>query len=398
MAAAVQTAEPAMLLDDIRVNITRIDNEILKLLSERRALSVEVAKTKVGTAKPVRDLGRELALLRRLTDAGKELKLDAHYVTDVFQYIIEDSVLMQQAYLQQRKNPNVARNGEASVAFLGPKGSYSDMATTSYFARKNLALSHIGCSTFRAILSMVEEGGADYGVLPIENACSGSITEAYDQLQHTSLSVVGEITRPINHCILVAVETTIDKVTTLYSHSQPFLQCSQFVSSLGSNVLKQTCASTSDAMQKVQELQSPHYAAIGSVSGGELYGLKPLKTDLADQLNNWTRFIVVARKPVQVTELVPAKTTLIMATGQYPGALLECLSALSKFNMTKLESRPNKRKDDEYLFFVDVDANTQSDDMKTALLELGRRARHLRVLGCYPVENVEPVETEVPAG
>jgi len=379
-------------LDDIRKNVSRIDNEIIKLLAERRQLSLEVAKSKIQTAKPVRDQGREQELLLRLIDTGKSKQLDAQYITQIFHTIIEDSVLFQQAYLQKLTNPE-SLQPVARVSFLGAKGSYSNLASRNYFSRKQTKLVEISCSTFRDVLSVVETGNADYGVLPIENTSSGSINEVYDLLQHTSLSIVGEITQPIEHCLLTAVDTTVAQIDTLYSHPQPHQQCSEYLHSMG-NISQEYCSSTAEAMKMVAELKKPNVAAIGNASSGELYGLTPLKTDIANQQENFTRFIVVARKPVEVTSLIPAKTTLIMSTAQKAGSLVECLLVLRtlNINMTKLESRPVIGNPWEEMFYVDVEVNLKSDVMQEALDELTRLTRFIKVLGCYPSENVVPVD------
>ncbi|MGF1703356.1 prephenate dehydratase [Photobacterium makurazakiensis] len=387
--------EPKYSLDDIRKNVSRIDNEIIKLLAERRQVSLEVAKSKIQTAKPVRDLQREQELLLRLIDTGKNQQLDAQYVTQIFHTIIEDSVLFQQAYLQKLINPD-SLQPVARVSFLGAKGSYSNLASRNYFSKKQTKLVEISCSTFRDVLQVVETGNADYGVLPIENTSSGSINEVYDLLQHTSLSIVGEITQPIEHCLLTAVETNIENIDTLYSHPQPHQQCSEYLHSMG-DITQEYCSSTAEAMKLVAELKQPNVAAIGNASSGELYGLTPLKSDIANQQENFTRFIVVARKPVEVTSLIPAKTTLIMSTAQKAGSLVECLLVLRNLNinMSKLESRPVIGNPWEEMFYVDVEVNLKSEVMQEALEELTRLTRFIKVLGCYPSENIKPADVEI---
>ncbi|MEH6532096.1 MAG: prephenate dehydratase [Photobacterium frigidiphilum] len=382
-------------LDDIRKNVSRIDNEILKLLSERRLLSLEVAKSKIGTAKPVRDQAREQELLLRLIETGKSQQLDALYVTQIFHTIIEDSVLFQQAYLQKLANPD-SLQPVARVSFLGAKGSYSHLASRNYFSRKQTKLVEMSCSTFRDVLNIVETGNADYGVLPIENTSSGSINEVYDLLQHTSLSIVGEITQPIEHCLLTVGDADVKGINTLYSHPQPHQQCSEYLHSMG-DITQEYCSSTAEAMQKVAELNLPNVAAIGNASSGKLYGLTPVKGNIANQQENFTRFIVVARKPVDVTSLIPAKSTLIMSTAQKAGSLVECLVVLRNLNinMTKLESRPVIGNPWEEMFYLDVEENLKSDVMQQALEELTRLTRFIKVLGCYPSENVKPTEVEI---
>ncbi|NAW86564.1 prephenate dehydratase [Photobacterium halotolerans] len=381
-------------LDEIRTHVTRIDNEILALLAERRQLSLEVAKSKIKTTKPVRDQEREQALLLRLIDQGKQHQLDASYVTQIFHTIIEDSVLFQQAYLQKLTNPD-SLQPVVRVSFLGAKGSYSNLASRQYFSRKQTKLVEMSCSNFRDVVNVVETGQADYGVLPIENTSSGSINEVYDLLQHTSLSIVGEITQPIEHCLLTAVPTSLDQIDTLYSHPQPHQQCSEYLRTMG-DIRQEYTSSTADAMQQVAELKQPNVAAIGNASSGELYGLTPLKTGIANQQENFTRFIVVARKAVDVTPLIPAKTTLIMSTGQKPGSLVECLLVLRNLNinMAKLESRPVIGNPWEEMFYVDVETNLKSEAMQQALEELTRLTRFIKVLGCYPSENVKPTEVD----
>ena len=386
--------EPQYSLDEIRTNVSRIDNEILKLLAERRQLSLEVAKSKIQTAKPVRDQAREQELLLRLIEKGQSLQLDAQYVTQIFHTIVEDSVLFQQAFLQKIANPE-SLQPVARVSFLGAKGSYSNLASRNYFSKKQTKLVEISCSTFRDVLHTVEIGNADYGVLPIENTSSGSINEVYDLLQHTSLSIVGEINQPIEHCLLAAVDTKLEDIDTLYSHPQPHQQCSEYLHSMG-NITQEYCSSTAEAMKQVAELKLPNVAAIGNASSGELYGLTPLKTNIANQQENYTRFIVVARKPVEVTSLIPAKTTLTMSTAQKAGSLVECLLVLRNLNinMTKLESRPVIGNPWEEMFYVDVEENLKSEVMQEALEELTRLTRFIKVLGCYPSENVKPVDPE----
>lgn len=383
-------------LDDIRLRVSAVDEQILSLLAERRQLSLDVAKDKIQTSKPVRDQGREQALLEKLVKAGQIHQLDAQYVMSIFHTIIEDSVLLQQGYLQTLVNPESARP-VARVSFLGAKGSYSNLAARNYFSRKNTELIELSCSSFKEVIEVVETGNADYGILPIENTSSGSINDVYDQLQHTRLSIVGELTQPIEHCLLTAVDSRIDQIDVLYSHPQPHQQCSEFLRSLG-DIKQEYCSSTADAMLEVARLKSPNVAAIGNAESGEIYGLKPLKFGIANQQENHTRFIVVARKAVEVTELIPAKTTFIMSTSQQPGALVECLLAFRNhgINMTKLESRPVMGNPWEEMFYVDVAGNMRSDNMQRALEELTALTRYIKVLGCYPSENITPTEIDIP--
>lgn len=383
------TAENPLLA--LRDKISALDEQLLALLAQRRELAVEVGKAKLATHRPVRDIDRERDLLERLIALGKPHHLDAHYITRLFQLIIEDSVLTQQALLQHHlnnTNPHSAR-----IAFLGPKGSYSHLAARQYAARHFDHFIESGCAKFQEIFNQVETGQADYAVVPLENTSSGAINDVYDLLQHTTLSIVGEMTVPVDHCVLVATSTDLAQIDTVYSHPQPFQQCSQFINRYPHWKIEY-CESTAAAMEKVAQAKSPRVAALGSEAGGALYGLQVLERNLANQTQNITRFVILARKAINVSEQVPAKTTLLMATGQQAGALVEALLVLRNHNliMTRLESRPIHGNPWEEMFYLDIQANVKETAMQQALRELAEITRSMKVLGCYPSENVVPVD------
>ncbi|MDC0612287.1 prephenate dehydratase [Vibrio sp.] len=392
------TAEsPKYTLDEIRLRLNELDDQLLQLLSERRKLSVDVAKSKVTTSKPVRDASREQELLVKLITNGKEkYDLDAQYITKIFHTVIEDSVLLQQTYLQNLANPESHLNPHVRVAYLGSKGSYSHLATLEYFNRKNIDVIELNCDGFKDITTTVESGHADFGMLPIENTSSGSINEVYDLLQHTTLSIVGEITLPIEHCLLATSDVRLEEIKTLYSHPQPLQQCSEFISRMKGDVTLESCLSTADAMKRVKALNQKNSVAIGNASSGKLYGLQPIQGNIANQAENFTRFILVARKPVEVSQQIPAKTTLIMSTPQKVGSLVSALQILQHhgINLTKLVSRPIIGNPWEEMFYVDLEAHLNSTQMQQALDELIKYTKHLKVLGCFPIENVKPTQIQ----
>ena len=201
------------------------------------------------------------------------------------------------------------------------------------------------------------------------------------------------MTLTIDHCLLVSGTTDLSAINTVYSHPQPFQQCSKFLNRYPHWKIEYT-ESTSAAMEKVAQAKSPHVAALGSEAGGTLYGLQVLERIEANQRQNFTRFVVLARKAINVSDQVPAKTTLLMATGQQAGALVEALLVLRNHNliMTRLESRPIHGNPWEEMFYLDIQANLESAEMQKALKELGDITRSMKVLGCYPSENVVPVD------
>ena len=377
-------------LADLRDAISALDNELLALLAKRQSFTNQVAQTKIAHNIPVRDPVREEQLLIKLIQAGQKHGLDPHYITKLFHVIIEDSVLNQQALLSAKANPELSAPLQR-VAFLGDKGSYSYLATQKYFSRRAGELLEIGCDSFAEIIQKVETNQADYAVLPIENTSSGSINEVYDQLQHTRLHIVGELTHPIRHCLLIPCATKLSDIKTLYAHPQVFAQCSHFLANLN-DIEVIPADSTSAAMLKVAELNDPHIAAIGSEAGGKLYGLSTLESNLANQKENHSRFIVVAQNPVSVPLQIPAKTTLVMATTQTPGALVDALMVLKEnsVNMTKLESRPINGNPWEEMFYLDIEGHLEDGKMQQAIEQLKACTRYCKVLGCYPSEEIRP--------
>ncbi|WP_293729287.1 chorismate mutase [uncultured Actinobacillus sp.] len=383
----------ALDLTEIRQQITRIDRSLLKLLSERHRLAYDVVRSKEITQKALRDEVREQQLLQELVKfaESENYQLDAQYVTQIFQRIIEDSVLTQQAYLQNKLNEQ--RENSVHIAFLGKRGSYSNLAARAYANRYQKQFIELSCASFDQVFDKVRSGEADLGVLPLENTTSGSINEVYDLLQHTDLSLVGELAYPIKHCVLVNDQDDLSQIDTLYSHPQVIQQCSQFIRRLD-RVHIEYCESSSHAMELVSSLNKPNIAALGNEDGGHLYGLKVLKTDIANQPNNITRFIVIAREPLTVSPQITSKTLLLMTTGQKAGALVDALLVFKKhqIKMTKLESRPIYGKPWEEMFYLEIEANIHNEATQQALNELKEYSSFLKVLGCYPSEIVKPVE------
>ncbi|MFC0309875.1 prephenate dehydratase [Gallibacterium trehalosifermentans] len=378
-------------LTEIRHKITQIDREILRLLAERHQIAYDVVKSKEITKKPLRDIEREQQLLDALIrySEGQNYHLNPQYITEIFQKIIEDSVLTQQVYLQNKLNQQ--RNNEIHIAFLGMLGSYSNLAARKYAERSQKQLMELSCESFQQVCDAVASGKADYGVLPIENTTSGSINDVYDLLQHTDLHLVGELTYPIQHCVLTSQATELSKIDTVYSHPQVIQQCSQFLNALPGIHVKY-CESSSHAMQLVAKINRSNVAALGNAEGGKLYGLQVLQDGIANQVNNITRFIVLSKQPIDVSPQVSAKTLLLMSTTQQAGALVDALLVFKKHQiiMTKLESRPIYGKPWEEMFYVELEANLHQEATQLALQELQTYCSFVKVLGCYPSNIVKP--------
>ncbi|WLT06247.1 bifunctional chorismate mutase/prephenate dehydratase [Gilliamella apis] len=374
----------------LREKINRLDQKLIEILAERRQVSTEVIQTKIAANIPLRDLARERSLIKALIEQGKQYNLDDILIKRLYQIIIEDSVLLQQKLLQEKLNQGAISS--ANIAFLGPKGSYSHSAARRYASTHFDQLTESSCSTFKDVFEKIESKVVDYGILPIENSSSGSINEVYDLLQKTNLHIIGELSLPIDHCVLAIPSAKLEQIDTIYSHPQPFQQCSNFLENYPHWKIVY-CDSTSSAMETVAKLNQPNIAAMGNKDGGELYGLQVLEHNFANQKENITRFIVLAREPIEVSEQIPAKTTILMKTGQQAGALVDALSVLRNHNivMTKLESRPIHGTPWEEMFYIDLQGNVHDYEMQVALKELAAITLYTKVLGCYPSDSITAI-------
>ncbi len=381
------TANPLL---PLREKINQLDQKLIEILAERRQVSTEVIHAKIAANIPLRDLAREHSLIKALIEQGKQYNLDDLLIKRLYQIIIEDSVLLQQKLLQEKLNQGTISS--ANIAFLGPKGSYSHSATRRYASTHFDQLTESSCSTFKDVFEKVESKVVDYGILPIENSSSGSINEVYDLLQKTNLHIIGELSLPIDHCVLAIPSAKLAQIDTIYSHPQPFQQCSNFLENYPHWKIVY-CDSTSSAMETVAKLNQPNIAAMGNKDGGELYGLQVLEHNFANQKENITRFIVLAREPIEVSEQIPAKTTILMKTGQQAGALVDALSVLRNHNivMTKLESRPIHGTPWEEMFYIDLQGNVHDYEMQVALKELAAITLYTKVLGCYPSDSITAI-------
>lgn len=374
-----------MALAKFRDEINSIDDHLLELLSQRRQVCRRVIQLKEERDMPLRDAQREEELLARLIRKGRQLGLDAYFVTRVFHELIDDSVRSQQLFLQKALNREEAK--PLRVTYQGIDGAYSHLASKKFFADRLDTATFKGYPTFAEVVEQVEEDVADYGLLPVENTTAGSINEVYELLSRTKLSIVGEEVFRVQHCLLAIRDVPVGAIRKVYSHPQALAQCTHFLSRLD-NCQREYFADTAMAVQKIKEDQDASQAAIASEEAAQLYGLRILERNIADHPENFTRFVVVGRKPIQVDPRIPCKTSLIMATYHKEGALLHALAVFheAKLNLTKIESRPKPGSPFEYVFYLDFEGNTVEEHVQAALEKLSGATSYLRILGSYPIE------------
>jgi chorismate mutase / prephenate dehydratase len=377
----------------LREAVSRVDGEILERLARRRRLAVEIVGVKDATGAAVRDQRREEDLLVWLIEAGRARGLDAHFVTRVFHEIIADSLRQQQDVLQRRANPAGGEAEIVRVAFQGIAGAYSYLAAQQFFADRADRLAFVPCATFAAVIAAVESGQADHAMLPIENTTSGGINEVYDLLLHTRLAIVGEVKLRVDHCLVAGADVPLAALRRVYSHPQAVAQCSDFLATLP-HCKVEYYTDTAEAVTKVRDDGDPAQAAIASEQAAAMYGLEVLRKGIANQRENFTRFLVAGRAPRTVDPRIPCKTSLVMATAQQAGALVEALLVFraAGINLTKLESRPILGNPWEEMFYLDFEGNLDEERVQRALDELTRSTRFLKVLGSYPSQDLPPTE------
>ncbi len=266
-----------------------------------------------------------------------------------------------------------------TVAFQGERGAFSEEA-----ARKLLGddITVRPCETFQKAFTSVAKGESRYCLVPIENTLAGSIYENYDLLLESDLHIVGEVNLRIVHNLIAFPGTTLRNLRRVYSHPVALAQCVQFFTD-HPDVKKVTFYDTAGSVKMLAEQRIPNAAALASHTAAVVHKARILKTHLEDHRENFTRFLLLARKPL----LHPTgnKVSIVFSTPNMPGALFKCLSvfALRDISLSKMESRPLRGRPFEYFFYLDFLGKIEEDRSAKALAHLGEITSFLRILGCY---------------
>ena len=382
-------------LEELRNKINEIDQQIIALLGKRREISGKVIEIKERYDFPLRDKAREKELIEKLIQLGKEYNVDENLIKKIYTIIIDDSVKLQQNYLYKLTEQNEYDKNKIRISIQGIKGSYSYLATKKFFKNQKKTLEFYSYKKFEDVIHSVESGEADYAVLPIENTTSGGINEVYDLLLHTALSIIGEESYEVKHCLSAIEDVPLNKIKKIFAHYQAAAQCSNFLANL-SDVSVEFYADTAMSVQKIKEENNPEYAAIASEDAAKLFGVEIIRRNIANQSQNFTRFIICARKPVELDLRIESKTSIIFATTHSPGALAEVLNIFKKYhlNLTKLESRPIIGNPWEEMFYLDFEGNIADEKVKNALEEINPFTRFIKVLGSYPKNEISKFNEE----
>jgi chorismate mutase / prephenate dehydratase len=376
-------------LDEYRQIIDQLDEEIVQNLARRQRIVREVFSAKISDAGRIRDQIREEHLLKRVRDLAVAAGLDPYFAEQIFRDIIYQSVRYQSHSLLDHQN-DMYEERSITVAYQGTEGAFSHQAAMRHFHERYDDIRCTGYRTFEQAASAVEEGQATVAILPIENTTAGSINDTYDLLGEKNLHIIGEEVLRIVHCLMAPEPVQLENIRRILSHPQAIAQCSRFLARLPRCKIE-SYDDTAMAAQKVMEEADLSQAAIASSYAADIYGLHILVKDIANQSENFTRFVVVSPNPIDCDPQLACKTSLVLATVHEKGALFKCLQVLNKhgISMTKLESRPRHGKPWQYLFYMDIEGNSKDPAVKRALKELEAKAAFLKVLGCYAVQERE---------
>ena len=272
----------------------------------------------------------------------------------------------------------------AIVAFQGENGAYSQEAAYQFFGAE---VDTLPCRTFEDIFLAVEEGRADYGILPIENSAAGSINKAYDLLLERDLKIWGEVFLRVRHCLLANPGTKLEDVRWVRSHPQALAQCERFLARHGMEPIP--AYDTAGSAKDLAAAPEPGVAVIANALTARLYGLEVLATGIEDLPFNYTRFFILGHEDPPRAER--NKTSVVFATRHVPGALYACLGEFAQrgLNLTKLESRPRRNKPWHYIFYLDFEGHWQDPPCAEALIGLLHKATFLKLLGSYPAATLE---------
>ncbi len=373
-------------LTKLREQIDAIDGQIVELYEQRMEISRQVAEYKIETGKKVFDKEREAQKIRSVKSMTHN-EFNSHGIEELFEQIMSMSRKLQYQMLTEKGSigrlPFIGMDRlnleDARVVFPGAEGAYTQAAMKQYFG-KNVNNFHV--ETFRDAMIAIDEGSADYAVLPIENSTAGIVNEIYDMLVEFENYIVGEQIIKIEHCLMAAPGTKLEDIMTVYSHPQSLMQSSKYLQEHAS--WKQISMNNNAfAAKKVSEDKDSTQAAIASAYAAETYGLEILEKGINHSSTNSTRFIIVTNQKIFLKDA--KKVSICFEVPHESGSLYHMLSHFiyNNLNMNKIESRPTPDRNWEYRFFIDFDGNLADSAVKNALRGLRDEARNMKILGNY---------------
>jgi chorismate mutase/prephenate dehydratase len=353
-------------LEDVRGRIDKVDEQIQHLINERARLAqqVGISKSQDGRTVDFYRPEREAQVLRMARARNAGPLRDAE-VLRLFREIMS-ACLAQQEPLK--------------VAFLGPEGTFTQTAVLNHFGHSVRALP---LGSIDEVFHEVEAASADFGVVPIENSTEGTVNHTLDRFLNSPLKICGEVELRIRHHLMGAM-SALDRIERVCSHPQSLAQCRQWLEEHLAGIEQVAVSSNAEGARRARDEKGS--AAIAGESAAQVYGLKVLAAEIEDRADNTTRFLVLGRKLFSPSG--EDRTTLLVSVGHTdaPGALHRLLEPLARHrvSLTRIESRPSRRRKWDYVFFIDLEGHAHERHVARALAALKKRASLFRVLGSYP--------------
>lgn len=352
-----------MNLDDIRTQIDAIDHDLLDLLSRRADLVHQVGLVKKRDGLQIYAPEREEALLRRLVELNQG-RLPEISIRAIYREIMSAALALED---------------DLKIAYLGPEGTWTHQAAIKKFGH---SVTYAPQPNFSDVFDQVARRSAHYGVVPIENSTEGAVSHTLDLFVDSPLHICSQILLRIENGLMASIPR--EEIKTLYSHPQVFGQCRAWILKNFPHADLVETSSTTKAAQLARENAAQGAAALGGELAAEMYGLTLLEKAIQDRATNTTRFLVIGEKTCPPTG--NDRTSILFSIHDKPGSLVNALKSFDQFhiNMSKIESRPSKQKDWEYIFYVDLAGHCDDAKVADALAELGRHCSMVKLLGSYP--------------
>ncbi len=370
---------------ELRDQIDEIDSRIVELYEKRMDVCKQVAEYKISTGKRVFDRQREMEKLARVKSLTHN-EFNGRGIVELFEQIMSMSRKLQYRLLAESgsigKLPFIGvdalETNKARVVFQGAEGAYSQAAMLTFFGNQ---IQSVHVDSFREAMSAIDEGSADFAVLPIENSTAGIVNEIYDLLQEYENYIVGEQIIEIEHCLLGVPGAELSDIKTVYAHPQALLQSAKYLAAHDWQQIGMQ--NNAFAAKKVADEKDKSQAAIAGAFAAEIYGLQILQKGINDCGSNSTRFIIVTNQKIFRKDA--RKISICFEVPHESGSLYHMLSHFiyNDLNMTKIESRPIEDRDWEYRFFIDFEGNLADSAVKNALRGLRDEARNMKILGNY---------------
>jgi len=351
-----------MSLQKLRKEIDSIDKRIISLLNVRAKVSSHIAKVKLQAGKSAYSPEREREVLKKISLLSKG-PLSGRALEAIYREIMSASLSLGNAI---------------KIAYLGPEASFSNLAALKRFGSQ---VNYLACDSISEVFLEVERGNADYGVVPIENSIEGAISYTLDMFIDSDLKICNQIILDISHNLLANCPR--NKIKKIYSNPSVLGQCRQWLEKNLPCAERIEVSSTTRAAQITSKEKNS--ACIASILAGKLYKLAVIASDIEDSPHNITRFLVIGNTDVPATG--NDRTSVMFSIKDKVGALHDMLLPFKKhrINLTKIESRPSKKKAWDYYFYVDLEGHASNAHVKKALQELESKCKFLKILGSYPV-------------